>query len=35
MGTKRGRLVTYIGGIPPTNSSNLLITWLLDKGKTL
>ena len=28
---KLGRVVTYIGVIPPINSRNLLIRWSLDK----
>ena len=34
MTTKLGRMVTYIGVNPPSNSHDLLITWSRDKGKT-
>ena len=27
MATKFDRVVTYVGGSPPTNSRDLLITW--------
>ena len=31
LATKLGRVVTYIGGIPPTNAHNLLATWSREK----
>ena len=31
MATKLGRVVTYIEGIPPTNSRKFFITWSRDR----